>query len=213
MDFFSKVIALYSEYYVYNDKNQTESFNKDLASEGRRRIIQLNYIIDKVQQTDEEIDRISQRHQKSFGDWIRYVHENGLDFSTTPAPKEIKMTKEEFDQHNKLTFELELFTEQFYYIAFRLRGIIRYLPGLRKFESPGMRDVRNKLIEHPDKDKDSQVFIQSFQYGNKEIGPVIKGIRYSDQVSIFPDNGLYTNARELRENLENIIESFLEESN
>ena len=210
---FSNTISLYDKYYITNDRNNTEGFVKDLAQEGRDRILQLDYLIKKIVQIENEADLISQRQKKAFKEHVEFTKKNSLDFETTPAPKEINFTHEEFNKYNELTFELELLTEHFYYIAFRLRGIIKHLPGLKSFESQGMRDVRNKLIEHPDKDKDSQIFIRSFGFGNKEIGPVIKAIRYSDQVNIFPDKGLYLNAFELKENIEKALSDYLEKNN
>src|SRR5262245_55451662 len=41
--------------------------------------------------------------------------------------------------------EMEVYTEAFYWIAFRLRDVVRNIPGLGSFKSTGVRDVRNKL--------------------------------------------------------------------
>ncbi|SRR6266536_5574845 len=200
---------LYDKYYVINDKNKTQGFINDLACEGCDRIKQLDYLIQKVKELESEAIEISERSKKEFRRWVEYIKANNLDFETTPTPSNINMSQEEYNNYSNLSYELELHTEHFYYIAFRLRGIIKYLPGLKKFESEGIRNVRNKLIEHPDKDKDSQVFIRSFAFGNIEIGPVIKALRYNDQTDVFPDKGLYVNASELRTNLEEVLNQFL----
>ena len=74
------------------------------------------------------------------------------------------------------SFEMEIFVEGFYYLAWRLRNVIQRLPGLKKFESQGVLNVRNHLIEHPEK-KDSGVIHGCMSSGNKETGPVLKSTR------------------------------------
>ena len=170
MSFFSNTLILYDKYYVFNDTMKTKGFKNDLTCEGRDRIKQLDYLIQKVKELESQALEISDRHTREFTKWIEYTKENNLDFETTLAPSNINMTQEEYSCYSILSYEIELHTEHFYYIAFRVRGIINYLPGLKKFESKGIRDVRNKLIEHPDKDKDSQVFIRSFAFGELQVG-------------------------------------------
>ena len=48
------------------------------------------------------------------------------------------------------SFEMETLVEAFYYFAFRLRQVIQQLPDLNNFECKGVRNVRNKLLEHPE---------------------------------------------------------------
>jgi hypothetical protein len=94
---------------------------------------------------------------------------------------------------------LETLTESFYWIAARARAVIRELPHLSNFEAEGVRNTRNKLLEHPKK-KDSGVFITSFAWG-ADHGPVIKGLRYESQTEIWPDKGLFINATEFADEL------------
>ena len=102
---------------------------------------------------------------------------------------------------------MKLLAEAFYYFAGRVRTILRNtqapLPGLACFECDGVRNTRNKLLEHAE-GKDSQVSIQSFGWGGSR-GPVIKALRYGGQENVFPDRGLYENAEEFRVNLERCI--------
>lgn len=44
---------------------------------------------------------------------------------------------------------------------------------------------------------------------DNSTGPIIKGVRRVDKVSIFPDAGLYNNAREFALNLEEKLDGFL----
>ena len=95
----------------------------------------------------------------------------------------------------------------FYHLAHRARIIVRHktrpLPLLEGFEAPGVRDVRNHLLEHPES-SDSQVFTRSFGAGGTD-GPVVKSVRETGQESIWPDHGLFANAREFDENLKRTL--------
>jgi hypothetical protein len=95
---------------------------------------------------------------------------------------------------------LELFTECFYFIAWRLREILRLLPGLTKFDAPGVRAVRNQLIEHPD--PEAQSHLPAFQIDDK-VGPMLKPFLREGSQPI--DRGLWVNAEEFRTNLERVL--------
>jgi hypothetical protein len=94
--------------------------------------------------------------------------------------------------------ELWFFTESFYYFGWRTREVLRSLPLLASFDALGLRNVRNHLLEHPE--KQSKIFQRSFSAGGPR-GPTIKGPRQSDQVNVFPDAGIYANASEFVDNL------------
>lgn len=98
----------------------------------------------------------------------------------------------------EILFELEMFAEAFYYFGFRTREVIRHLPGLKKFDCEGIRNVRNHRIEHPE--KKNGVIPNGFAYGYAH-GPVLKGLRRGGQEEIQRDFGLFTNAQEFAENL------------
>lgn len=102
----------------------------------------------------------------------------------------------------QMLFDAELYTEAFYYFAFRVYCIARegLVPGLTAFRCDGVRDVRNHLIEHPD-GRSSLVAIQGFG-GGGDSGPVLKPGRYEHQVGLWEDRGLFVNAREFKEGLE-----------
>ena len=99
--------------------------------------------------------------------------------------------------------EIMVLTEAFYYCASRARQVIRKLPGLGSFEAIGVRDVRNKLLEHPE-GKDSEVIENGFSVCF-ERGPIIKGVRRVDKVNVFPDAGLYPNCQEFVANLKAVL--------
>jgi hypothetical protein len=95
--------------------------------------------------------------------------------------------------------DLEVLTESFYFLAHRACKAAQALPGLESFESVGIRNVRNQLIEHPE-GKSSGVLMMSFGFGG-DCGPVIKALRLQQQVDIWPDRGLFANADEFADNL------------
>ena len=109
------------------------------------------------------------------------------------------------------SFEMETLVEAFYYFAFRLRQVIQQLPDLNNFECKGVRNVRNKLLEHPE-GADSGVIHGSFGFGDPETGPVLKLIRFPLENSHWQDAGLWVNAKELAQELTEQINAAVEES-
>jgi hypothetical protein len=93
--------------------------------------------------------------------------------------------------------ELRLDTELFYYVAHRFCTCLALLPELRSFQCKEVAIIRNQLLEHPEK-ASSGVLLPSFGY-RSDVGPVIKGMRYSDQSEIHPDAGFINNCRALLE--------------
>ncbi|RDV05228.1 hypothetical protein DXH78_12005 [Undibacter mobilis] len=98
-----------------------------------------------------------------------------------------------------ITGILELLTEAFYFVGWRTVLALRLLPGLKNFESVGMRDVRNRIIEHPD--KPSGIVNQQFSVGRVDEGegPRLKGAPPGE--TRFLDNGLLANAKEFADRL------------
>ncbi len=109
--------------------------------------------------------------------------------------------------------EVRLFTEMFYMVAWRLMEVLNgrashAFPKLRKINAKSIRDVRNLLIQHPDKRRPVPDYRQRLIV--TDAGPVLKttiflsrgatGRSGPDEVSV--DRGLYVNAEELRGELE-----------
>lgn len=178
---FDQTVILFDEYYRHED-SVDPAFNKDLACEGRKRLTQTNKLLRMIIELEGEDRTLS----PPPGNWVKGENPE--------VDKTIYRMTEIGD-------ELEFLTEAFYLFAFRLREIIKLLPELKNFECEGVRDVRNHLLVHPER-KDSEVFIQSFGHGGSQ-GPVIKALRYSDQVNISPDKGLFVNAAELKKTSKN----------
>ena len=156
-----------------------------------------------------------EQHQPCREAFIRHVDNvfwSGLDIEAVPQPEDTRATREEAAIHRSSIFDLELFTECFYYISHRLLTLLRKskpIPGLESVMFRGANYVRNKLLEHVE-GKDSLVFNQSLAWG-KENGPVLKAARWAGQEHVFPDKGLYVNAAEIKDNLEVILKRLLNE--
>ena len=106
-----------------------------------------------------------------------------------------------------LATEIELLTESFYYVAFRLEGLLGDKLKLM-YRPKKIRRVRNQLIEHPEKAHGP--VNPNFTFGSDlETGPIIKqfGERGEDAHN---DEGLYVNAGEAIERLAAILRSELD---
>lgn len=107
-----------------------------------------------------------------------------------------------------LTESLEMYTEAFYLIAWRLRCVIRLLPGLKKFESKGVNLVRNHLIEHPE--SSNQKVLWGFMI-SEDNGPVLaRAVPISEEML---DKGLWSNANELTNQIRSILKNDIASSN
>jgi hypothetical protein len=207
---FESTIELYDRYYQKHcDKS---GFSNHLGCEVRERLQQLDYLLKAVQEREQRERAVMQRHLDAFEAHVKYVVDSGLDWEKTVAPTETKPTKQEFDEASHLLFEMQLFTECFYYLAGRLRTILRNkvepFPKLTSFECEGARNVRNWLLEHSEQEH-SRVTIRSFAWGGSQ-GPVLKSIREQGQEHVFPDRGLYHNANGIKTNLEKMINEDLD---
>jgi len=207
---FESTIELYDHYYQKHcDK---PDFNNDLGCEVRERLQQLDYLIEAVQGREQREKLVMKRYLDAFEKHVKYVLDSGLSWEKTPVPSDIKPTSEEAKESIHLVFEMQLFTECFYYLAGRLRGILKNkifpFPGLKSFECEGARNVRNKLLEHVE--SESQITIRSFAWdGAKGQGTVLKSARPTGQEQVFPDKGLYFNATEIKTNLERLLKQAL----
>ena len=111
-------------------------------------------------------------------------------------------------QRRRLGFEIELLSESFYYLAWRLRQIVVRLPGFKSLGATGIRDVRNHLLEHPE--KFSKALNPNFMYGlDLPNGPVLKP--FGARQGAIHDRGLYANASELIDEMLNRLRRAVED--
>jgi hypothetical protein len=204
---FQKTKERFDEYYRLLDHQNTPGFVRDLGCEVGERLEQLDYIIRRVTELDQTAAAAMSRSERRFREHVDRVIAEGLDYTKEPVPEDANVTKEEIQTHIQASFEMKLLTEAFYFFASRVRTILKHksqpVPGLEGFECEGVRNVRNKLLEHPE-GADSQIFTQSWASGGAQ-GPVHKALRYAGQETIFPDPGLYANAEEFSRNLDDIL--------
>jgi hypothetical protein len=108
--------------------------------------------------------------------------------------------------HDRAWDEIVLFGETFYFVAWRLVVILDSaaypFPGMNGFKRnvPGIREVRNDLIEHPEKTP-AKPFARELAI--TEDGPVLKSLarRKAGERPNELDRGLLVDARELRDAL------------
>ncbi len=205
--FFKSTYELYSDYSYFNIQNSTEGFSINQTTEGLEKLHQLDILYRKIW----EFQEIASERD----DWLQEVHrlfnnffiERGIERdenSGFPVAHSIQSAKKFYE----LMFETKIYVESFYYIAFRLSKIIQYSIGLgKKFECPGIRDVRNQLIEHPKKDEVSTV--RGFAIGNNQTG-IVLAVGRSDGENSFHDKGFFYNIEEFKSNFEKLLFDFNE---
>lgn len=178
----------YTELIRINEDVRNQA-REDLASEVLERLRQLSYITIQLNQIDMQfgqlamVERVSQSGEKEF-------------YSAS------------FERDEHLRFVMRLLTESFYYFSFRIRQILRnkdhQFPHLKNFESIGVRDVRNHLIEHPN-GQQSQIFNQTFMW-TQDSGMHLKSGRHDSESSNFADVGLKANAKEFAKELGTLLD-------
>jgi len=144
------------------------------------RFSQLDFLLDKVRSLENESEATRQKAIHSPG----YTN-NGYE----------------------LIFQVQLYTESFYYFAHRAKKIIDSYPTLKKVKAPGLINVRNNLLEHPDSPDGTPTY--SFASAGPN-GPVIKGGRFVNEKKAYMDQGLYKNAEEFREAVNLILKEAIE---
>ncbi len=103
--------------------------------------------------------------------------------------------------------ELFLYTEAFYYFAFRIYKILKKLPFGKGFKVKSIRDIRNHLIEHPEGGA-SGIVGRSLRVDGD--GPKVKDVRIDPHDNLHRDKGLYNNLREFFYELSRITDQTYE---
>ena len=165
MMFYESTIKLLDAYQANLGGTPPSNYDGDLLSEVRERLKMLSILYDKVCKFQSIAISITPNFFQPISEFFEYTPEKNINIKRMP-------TKEEFDnlrmfakQQNEIVLEMKMYAESFYYFAARIRKIIKYkkepLPFLKNFESKGIRDVRNRLIEHP------QVLIPACGFGGE----------------------------------------------
>lgn len=185
---FEQALAAFRNYRIALEKANTE-YDTDLAFEVESRLKKLDILLELIAEAEskpmEGLDKVQSASDLAAG--LFSLVSKGL---ATP------------ELHERDMLTAEALTEGFYYCAHRIRQIFRDkkkpFPGLSNFEAVGLREVRNNLLEHPD------VVAWSFGVG-ADNGPVLKGARTDADRDAPHDKGLYPNAQEFADQLENTL--------
>lgn len=196
----------------------------DRAAEVRIRLGQLDIILkylrsalELVAPNRQELERVNswaqenypalQRGEMSIEQWIE----------GTSLPRQV-----ETQDYIEAWESINLFTESFYFFAWRLmealnikdRGNRLGFPGLGKIAAEGIRDIRNQLLQHPEKayedsDKCRRRFVQGLVV--TDSGPVLRTTEVAVKSatgetvptgSSVDKEGLYVTAEKFRDELQ-----------
>ena len=182
-NYFLSTIELFKRYKEKIKEEVPENYPGRWIHEIMKRLQQMSFACDKASEYETKI--------------VNLVQEKDFDF------------KLRLNEYNQLMFEAEYYVETFYFIAFRVREILKkknnskYLfPNLKNFESKGVCNVRNHLLEHPE--KHGGVLTQSFGVGG-DIGPVLKLAHSENDRPDSKDKGMWLNINEFKTNLEKLL--------
>jgi len=179
--FFDSTIKLYKAYRSKMMKETPEGYDSALSHEFYYRLWQLSFIYEKLQDYDQDINK-------------------------PPATRGERYKSTIID-------EGIIFAETFYFFAWRIiliatgnkRKKIKPLPGLQglKNKAKGIVLVRNNLIVHPE---DKKIFDISYNW-LKVKGPRLKIARPGGQSFEISDRGLWINAQEFKDGLEELLQN------
>lgn len=182
-----RLLAEFDEYYRWMDKANEGSLNEQGVDVGKR-LRQVRLIAELLNAALAESRAINQ-----IADDAADAVDGGGD-PWAPLNARVEAMRPYLQRHIELMSLVELYSETFYWIAARAMKAASHLPGLKSLDAPGVRNVRNHLIEHTE-GKSSKVFNGGFGYG-KPRGPVLAGLRTSATPDAWPDAGLFVNAEE-----------------
>ena len=180
--FFDSTTKLFKDYQSKMIREKVKGYDSNLSNEVHLRLWQLTFICEK----------------------IRYYEENV-----------IKCPRTNLREHRRFIDEGMVFAEAFYFFAWRIIWIAsktKLLPGLEglKEKAKGVTLVRNSLIEHPETTKE-KLFMVSYAWGGKE-GPTLKIARSAGQTFEIRDCGLWINAQEFKDGLEELLQKAMEKN-
>lgn len=191
-------IALFDRYYLLARQKRSAQIHSMLGIEARRRLEQLKFLL----------SRITTIQHHVLGGSSLSVSDFLLPIESSPSSQDSSDTGRAI---SSAFFHVLLYTETFYYLAFRFQQILTTrnqptgnypLPLLHGFEAVGVRDVRNHLLEHPE-GRGSQSFSQDHSLGGTN-GPQLK-LDSGSTTSTHPDAGLFVNAAEFKRHLQKAL--------
>lgn len=201
---FERVIELFDEYYRLADAMGI-GLNRPAGVEVRRRLQQLDWLLSQVRTREEEAKAILDRAGDAIQRHLAELRAAGLGWEDSPAGTSL-IDRDSARRSSVLGFEIELLTESFYYLAERVRTIMKLdkpalLPEIGDPGFLGVSRVRNKILEHylPD----GRLVAVGFGHGGAQ-GPVLQAVEQAG-IEQESDAGLYANATEFAGVLERRI--------
>jgi len=183
-NFFHSTVTLFEDYRGKMIKKRHKDYNGNLSNEVYHRLRQLSFICQRIRHYDQIVIP-------------------AITFSTS--------TTEEFYKQQQYFDEGLVYAEAFYFSAWRIILITHHntnpLPGLKplKKKSKGVRTVRNSIIVHPE---NKNIFLQSFAWGSN--GPILKAGRTPGETFEITDRGLWINALEFKDSLEELLQKAIQ---
>jgi hypothetical protein len=190
--FFASVGRPLERYFTEIVKAERPSREADLWMEAQERLAQLDFLLCRA------VD-LQKKHWS-----VMSAQVDAVNTGQTPSDRERIRTSADSRRRASLAmglmFELKLSTEAFYYSAARFIRILKCFPQLKKFDAPGVRKVRNHLLEH----SESAGGITNQNWGYGDTGPALRSTtrRPPGKGNVPNDPGLFVNAAELRDGLE-----------
>jgi hypothetical protein len=211
---FEQVLALWKAYRLSRSHEwPAPDPRADLAAEVENRIGQLDLILNHLQYWLGEVRPDPETWQRDSQEFMRdaerfrtgQITEN--EYAAIITSRSPKPSPRWFHAWS----EIRLFTETFYFFAWRILEILttsspRAFAELRSIDAPGIRLVRNLLVHHPEDGKSKANYSQTLVV--TDDGPVLKSSAFAiraDRIEAVPesiDRGLYRNAEEFRDVLE-----------
>jgi hypothetical protein len=206
---FERSVELLDDYYRLMDQSGDSAFNRPAATEVRKRLAQLDRLLELVREEDAVVDAARNRMGEAIERRMADQRAAGKSW-TDPHPPGENLDRADGQVSIDALDDLQLFTEAFYYLAERVRTILKQdkpplLPGLGDPGFLGVSQVRNRLLEHylPD---GRLIVGDSFATGATR-GPVLKAVSQDGIAPAIRDAGLYVNAEEFAKRLERQLES------
>jgi hypothetical protein len=199
VEFFESAHVALDDYDIALDKAGRREELANLLDEAHSRLSQLEYLLNAVMTRVLERFQLSERPIKMQRLLTDFAKATGQE---PPAPIHYKLawTDEELARRNDLAFEAELFTETFYWTAWRLRNVLRLLPELKNFDVVTTRNARNHLVEHPEQNL-RVTPTRNLRFSRTEGVTLMRGPPANGSGDEGVDAGLASNAADFRDRM------------
>jgi hypothetical protein len=222
---FEHLVALWKQYAArFAPTWASDDPRHELSSEVQNRLVQLDIILDHLNRALRLVsgDPVEERRKgKLFmqaatkfrtGEMTQEKYTEFVAALSAKSPEQLQTEVRAWE-------EVVLFTESFYFFAWRLVEILKgsgafAFDGFTKLEAKGIRLVRNHLLQHPEKYEKN--FRQRLIVTS--TGPVLKAmfvVIRTDTGKVEPekesvDRGLFVNAQELHDEIKERIRKIVE---